>query len=135
MDAIEEFFQQADEREPELRDIDALIRQAAPELKRFKMGKMLGYGPYHYKYASGREGDTAAVALANQKNYISLYVLAVKEDGTYLAEAYSPRLGKVSTGKSCIRFKQAADLQFNPAKKMLRQAVEWYMAQPDEARK
>ena len=36
---------------------------------------MLGYGPYHYTYPSGREGDAAIITLASQKNHISLYVM------------------------------------------------------------
>jgi len=68
---------------------------------------MLGDGAYHYKYASGREGDTAVVSLASQKNHISVYMCAT-EDDEYLAEKNKERLGKVSVGRSCIRF---ADLE------------------------
>ena len=70
---------------------------------------MLGYGRFHYRYASGREGDASLVALSSRKNYISLYVLCTDEGG-YLAEQYVDRLPKASIGKSCVRFKRTDDI-------------------------
>ena len=58
------------------------------------------------------------ISLASQKNYISLYVCSVV-DGQYLAEKYKDQLGKVSVGKSCIRFKQLEDLNLDMVKKLL----------------
>ena len=83
---------------------------------------MLGYGKFHYKYASGREGDTSVIGLASQKNYISLYILAEK-DGVYLAEANKEKLGKVSVGKSCIRFKKLEDLNLKVAMQLAKTAA------------
>ncbi len=65
----------AEPRRSHIAQLDALIRETAPDLEPFMYGGMIGYGPFHYRYASGREGDTAKVSLASQKNYISLYVL------------------------------------------------------------
>ena len=70
---------------------------------------MLGYGPFHYRYASGREGDASLIALASRKQYISLYVLCTTERG-YLAEQYAERLPKANIGKSCVRFKRTEDV-------------------------
>jgi len=72
-------------------------------------GKMLGYGPFHYRYASGREGDTTLLGLASQKRYISLYVQC-SNGGRYLAESYAERLPKASVGKSCVRFARLSDI-------------------------
>ncbi|HEX2853866.1 MAG TPA: DUF1801 domain-containing protein [Opitutaceae bacterium] len=109
------------ERRVALQTIHDAIVSAAPELKPFIVYGMLGYGPYHYKYASGREGDGAVVALASQKNYISLYVCAGDKDG-YLAEKNRDQLGKVSVGKSCIRFKKLEDLNLETALQLVRKA-------------
>ncbi len=89
--------------------VHALIRKAAPDLKPGVMGGMLGYGKFHYRYATGREGDSAVVALADRAGGLALYVNSVK-DGRYLPELYAKRLGKVSCGKSCIRFAKLDDL-------------------------
>jgi len=72
-------------------------------------GTMLGYGPFHYRYASGREGDTTLLGLASQKRYISLYVLCAN-GGRYLTESYAERLPKASVGKSCVRFARLSDI-------------------------
>ena len=73
---------------------------------------MIGYGPYHYRYATGREGDSARVALASNKTGFSVYVACVDSKG-YLAEQAKARLGKASVGKSCIRFKRLDDIDLD----------------------
>src|SRR4026207_329667 len=46
-----------DKRRSDIAALDALIRKHAPKLEPVIMGGMLGYGPFHYRYASGREGE------------------------------------------------------------------------------
>lgn len=101
--------------------LDDAIRTAVPELER-GMGYGIGYGPIHYKYASGREGDTHLISLMSQKNYISIYVFAEK-DGVYLAEARRADFPKASIGKSCIRIKKAADIDMAALSELCREAV------------
>ena len=96
-------------RRGEVRALHELIRATAPDLEPHVASGMLGYGPFHYRYASGREGDASLIALASRKQYISLYVLCADEAG-YLAERYADRLGKASIGKSCVRFKRTEDV-------------------------
>ena len=109
MDAdIEEWFAAAGPREGELRAADALVVAAAPGIDRQLVpvgsGRMLGYGLMPYRPRSARETTTwPLIALAAQQRHLSLYVCAVV-DGAYLAEARADRLGRVSCGKSCIRF-------------------------------
>ena len=102
--------------------IHKAVRAAAPELKPRIMRGMLGYGKYHYRYASGREGDWFVVGLASQKNYISLYI-CICEKNQYLPETNKHRLGNVSVGKSCIRFKNLADLDLRVALALIRKAA------------
>jgi uncharacterized protein DUF1801 len=82
---------------------------------------MLGYGRFHYRYASGREGDASLIALSSRKQYISLYVLCT-HDGGYLAEQYADRLPKASIGKSCVRFKRTADVDLDVLRELLTEA-------------
>jgi Domain of unknown function (DU1801) len=105
---IEEWFAAAGPREAELRAADALVVAAAPGIDRQLVpvgsGRMLGYGLMPYRPRSARETTTwPLIALAAQKRHLSLYVCAVV-DGAYLAEARAERLGRVSCGRSCIRF-------------------------------
>ena len=98
-----------DTRRPDIEALDALIRAHAPQLEPVVMGGMLGYGPFRYKYASGREGEACALSLASNASYISLYCFAADEKG-YVAERYVERLPKAKIGKSCVTFKKLADL-------------------------
>lgn len=97
------------------------IQKSAPKLKSHFAYNMLGYGSFPYKNYKKETISWPVVALANQKNYISLYVCAV-EDGEYLAEKYKAKLGRVSVGKSCIRFKKLDDLNLSELKKVLQKA-------------
>lgn len=114
---IDEFLADVPEdRRETIRTLHDIIVEAAPDLapKIWPMsGKpLIGYGDYHYRYASGREGDWFVLGIASQKQYISVYVCASDENG-YLAESRKDRLGKVSVGKSCIRFKRLDQLDLD----------------------
>ena len=98
-----------DKRRSDIAALDALIRKHAPKLEPVIMGGMLGYGPFHYRYASGREGDACKLSIASNASYISLYCFASDAKG-YVAERYVDRLPKASIGKACVRFKKLADL-------------------------
>src|SRR5687767_6867085 len=112
-----EYVSMIDEpRRSEIKKLDGLIQEETGFKPYIETG-MLGYGKYHYKYASGREGDWCLIGLASQKNYISLYVCAI--DGKeYLAERHKDKLGKVNVGRSCIRFKKIEDLDIGMLKKV-----------------
>ena len=109
MDAgIEDWFAAAGPREAVLRAADELVVAAVPGIDRQLVpvgsGRMLGYGLMPYRPRSARETTTwPLIALAAQKRHLSLYVCAVV-DGAYLAEARAERLGRVSCGRSCVRF-------------------------------
>jgi hypothetical protein len=98
----------AEPRRSDIRELDALIRKVAPDLEPHLQSGMLAYGRYHYK---GRttEGDWFHIGLASNKNYISLYVMAVAGGG-YLAETYKDKLPRANIGRSCVRFKRLSDL-------------------------
>ena len=111
-----------DDRRTTLTRVHEVIRTAAPELEPAVTGSMLGYGKFHYRYATGREGDAYVVSLASQKRHVSLYLNATV-DGAYVAEANAARLGKVSVGKSCVRFKTADDLDLDVLAEVIRIAA------------
>jgi hypothetical protein len=107
------------------RDVQAThdaIRKTVPEWKPYMMAGMLAYGRIRYKTASGREGDWSVVALCNRKDHVSLYLCAGDKHG-YLAEQNKHRLGKVSVGKSCIRFRKLADLNLKVAMDLVKKAA------------
>lgn len=107
---IEAWFRAAGPREADLRALDSLVRRHAPDMTPVLSGDMLGYGVVAYQPRSAKAPtDLPILSLANQKRHISLYACALI-DGQYVAELYADRLGKVSCGKSCIRFTRADNL-------------------------
>jgi len=102
--------------------IHKFIQKAAPKLKAHFAYNMLGYGSFPYKNHRKELVNWSVIALANQKNYVSLYVCAV-ENGQYIAEKNKKELGKVSVGKSCIRFKKIEDLNLPVLKKVIQMAA------------
>lgn len=120
--AKEYFAALPEERRKPMKFMDGFIRKAAPSLKPNFLYNMPGYGTFKYKGYKGAILDWPVIALASQKQYISLYVCAVI-DGKYVAESHKKELGKVSVGKSCIRFKKVEDLDLDGLKKVIRLAA------------
>lgn len=118
-----EYLSQIEEpRRSQVEKVFHFIQSVMPNEKPYIHAGMLAFKPYHYKYASGREGDWFVVGLASQKNYISVYVCA-SDAKQYVAEKYKDQLGKVSVGKSCIRFKHPDDIDFEVLRKVLKEGV------------
>jgi hypothetical protein len=67
---------------------------------------IIGFGSYHYKYASGREGDAAAVGFSPRKGNLALYGLTYAPGSAPLLES----LGKHKTGAACLYINKLADV-------------------------
>ncbi|MBH0775177.1 DUF1801 domain-containing protein [Nocardia bovistercoris] len=115
---IEEYLAGVDgRRAEELRLLHSVIRTSAPGFAPVLVesggAPLLGYGLLPYKSKSMKQpSEWPVVSLAPRKNYVSLYISAVI-DGRYVPEIHADRLGKVSCGKSCIRFKRLTDLNLD----------------------
>jgi hypothetical protein len=124
---IDAWFGAAGSREEELRRVDGLVMAATPGIDRqlVSMGSsaMLGYGLMPYRPKSAKTTSMwPLIALAAQKRHLSLYVCAVV-DGEYLAESRAEQLGKVSCGKSCIRFTSLDQVDTEALSALVRDAV------------
>ncbi len=108
-------------RQHEVRVIHELIQKNLPQLTPHIMSGMIGYGTYHYRYPSGKEGEWSLIALASQKNYISVYICCVDE-GKYIAEEYKEKLPKANIGKSCIRFEKIEDIDLSVLTDIIKKA-------------
>jgi hypothetical protein len=110
------------ERQELIRFLHGFIQKAAPGLKPHFAYNMLGYGSFPYKNTRNETLSWPVISLANQKQYVSIYVCSIV-DGKYLAEAYKQELGKVSVGKSCIRLKKVEDINLSALKKVIQMAA------------
>lgn len=99
------------------------VQKVAPNLKPHFAYNMLGYGSFPYKNYKKEMISWPVVAIANQKNYVSIYVCSV-DAGEYVAEKYKDKLGKVSVGKSCIRFNKLEDVNLPFLAEVIKKAEE-----------
>ena len=83
---------------------------------------IIGFGSYHYKYASGHEGDAPLVGFSPRKAKISLYLAYESEEREKLLESF----GKYTKSKACIYVNKLADIDTNVLKDLIIHTVETY---------
>lgn len=81
---------------------------------------IIGFGKYHYKYASGREGDWLLTGFSPRKQNITLYIMS----GFDPYDDLLGKLGKHSTGKSCLYIKRLSDVNPDVLRELVKQSVE-----------
>lgn len=81
---------------------------------------IIGFGSYHYKYASGHEGDAPLVGFSPRKSAISLYIYIVPENRDELLS----KLGKHKPSKGCIYIKKLADIDIEVLKNIISLSLE-----------
>ena len=80
---------------------------------------IIGFGSYHYKYASGHEGDAPMLGFSPRKAQFSLYVYSK----TKKSDALLQDLGKFKMGKACIYFKKLSDIDVDVVEKLSRETI------------
>jgi hypothetical protein len=81
---------------------------------------IIGFGSYHYKYASGHEGDWALLGFSPRKSAISLYIYSECANSAELL----PLLGKFKMGKACIYIKKLSDINVQVMKQIAQNTLE-----------
>jgi hypothetical protein len=88
------------------RTIMDMMKRATGEQPKMWGASIIGYGKYHYKGASGREGEWFITGISPRKANLSIYIIAGFEKAGPLLE----KLGKHSTGKGCLYIKRLSDV-------------------------
>ena len=83
-------------------------------------GSIVGFGSYHYRYESGREGDFLRVGFSPRAQNISIYIMP----GLDNFEEQLSTLGKHKIGKSCLYVKRLSDVDFDVLTDIIKQSVE-----------
>lgn len=83
---------------------------------------IIGFGKYHYKYASGREGDAPLVGFSPRKARISLYLDYEGEE----RDVYLAKLGKHAASKACIYVNKIADIDVDVLKELIKHSLDKY---------
>jgi hypothetical protein len=90
---------------------------------------IIGFGSYHYKYASGHEGDAPLLGFSPRKAEFSLYVTAQGHDNQRFLDA----LGTYKMGKACIYFKKLTDLNLDVLEKLCKATMKYTSENPNNA--
>jgi hypothetical protein len=93
----------------------ALMQEVTGELPKMWGDSIVGFGTYHYKGASGREGDWMLTGFSPRKQNLTVYIMTGFQDSQVLLG----KLGKHSTSVSCLYIKKLADVD----KEVLRELV------------
>ncbi|WP_201300987.1 DUF1801 domain-containing protein [Sunxiuqinia indica] len=83
---------------------------------------IIGFGTYHYKYASGREGDWFVTGFSPRKQNLSIYLMSCENDKR-LADLYK-KLGKHKTGKACLYVKKLEDIDESVLTEMIKESIQ-----------
>ncbi len=119
--SVADFVRSIDD-EQKRADCKAIMKMmAAASGKRATMwgANIIGYGQYHYKYESGREGDFMRVGLSPRTNNISIYIIPGFDKYQSLLE----KLGKYKTGKSCLYIKRLDDVNTKVLQKIIEDSL------------
>jgi hypothetical protein len=89
---------------------------------------IIGFGQYHYKYASGHEGDAPLIGFSPRKSAISLYVYTGLEEHEHLLM----NLGKFKKGKSCIYINKLSDIDTHELTSLIKKTMEYLKTEYEE---
>ncbi len=120
-ESVEAFLESVDD-ETKRRDcltLLSLMQEETGHEPKMWGGSIVGFGSYHYKYASGREGDWFLTGFSPRKQALSLYIMA----GFSRYEDFLERLGKHKTGKSCLYVKTLDDVDLDVLRELVRESA------------
>lgn len=97
----------------------ALLKKVTAKEPKMWGDSIVGFGKYHYKYKSGREGDWFVTGFAPRKRDLTIYIMP----GFSRYDALMEKLGKFKTGKSCLYVRKLADIDLTILEELVEQSV------------
>jgi len=116
MNSIEDPRKRADARK-----VAAMMRRVTGKRAKMWGSSIVGYGTYHYRYASGREGDFMVAGFSPRKQALAVYIMA----GFGRYDALMSKLGKYKTGKSCLYIKRLSDVDEEVLENLIAESVRY----------
>ena len=117
LDSIEDPVKRRD-----CKEIAKMMRKASGKNPKMWGSSIVGYGEYHYKYPTGREGDWMRTGFAPRKQAITLYIM----DGFGKYDELLSKLGKHSTGKSCLYVKKLEDIDKSVLEELIAESLNYF---------
>jgi predicted CopG family antitoxin len=113
------------QRREDCRVVSDIMRDVTGEEPKMWGSSIVGFGRYHYKYASGREGDWPITGFSPRKGDLTLYIMGGFDSFSDLMK----ELGKYKTGKSCLYIKKLADIDVGVLRKLVKKSVKLMASQ------
>ncbi|MEM7037525.1 MAG: DUF1801 domain-containing protein [Bacteroidota bacterium] len=114
LDAVENEQKRADSYE-----ILEMMQEITGETPKMWGGSIVGFGKYHFKYESGREGDWFLAGFSPRKQNLTLYIMA----GFKRYEELLGKLGKYKTGRSCLYIKRLEQVDRSVLRELVTESV------------
>lgn len=115
--SVEDFIEgvEPEAKREDAKVLDALFRKVTGEEPAMWGPTIIGYGSYHYKYDSGREGDSMRSGFSPRKAKHSLYLMGryCDEETGKRVDALLEKMGKHKTGASCVYVNKLADIDLD----------------------
>jgi len=106
-----------EQKRADAKELLAILKKTTGEKPRMWGPSIIGFGRYHYIYASGREGDAPMAGFSPRKGNLTLYVIpAYRSDYRSLLQDLGPH----SLGVSCLYIKRLADIDIDVLKKIVK---------------
>ncbi|MCH5374516.1 MAG: DUF1801 domain-containing protein [Planctomycetes bacterium] len=109
------------QKRADARRIAAMMRRATGKRPSMWGPGIVGYGTYHYRYASGREGDFMLTGYSPRKQALAVYILA----GFDRFGPLMKKLGSYKTGKSCLYIKRLSDVDTDVLEQLINASVKY----------
>lgn len=121
-------FADTEQKKEDSIQLIALMKAATGLEPQMWGASIIGFGKYHYKYASGHEGDAPLLGFSPRKAAISLYVFTGLDEHKHLLD----NLGKFKMGKACIYVKKLSDINIDALNKLMQASLDFLEAKyPD----
>ena len=119
---VEAFLAQVpnDQQREDARRLCALMEEITGEPPAMWGSSIVGFGTYHYRYASGHEGDSALASFSPRRQHLAIYLVGEFADRHGAALA---RLGPHQTGKGCLYIKRLADVDLDALRELIDRSV------------
>ena len=117
------------QKRADVKKVAALMRKATGARAKMWGANIVGFGQYHYKYDSGREGDFMLVGFSPRKQALTIYIIA----GFTRFAPLMRKLGKYKTGKSCLYVRRLSDIDEAVLDRLIQDSVK-YMRQHYETK-
>ena len=107
-ESVEDFLDSVDnhQRKKDSLELLEIMKETTADKPVMWGPSIVGFGAYHYKYASGREGDIFKVGFSPRKSYLTVYI----RPGLFLYEEELESLGKFREGKGCLYVNKLDDV-------------------------